>query len=408
MKKTTQRFGFLQPALLLLASNAFISIASLPYGAFIGVYYNKQGMTKGEIGILISVVAIASICIQPIWAYISDRTGRRKDVLCLVVAGCAVSSLGFYLANSFLGYFCVALLFAAFFSAVSPLCDALVVRRAAEIRADYSHIRLAGTISYAVAVNIIGLVLRMDIRFLFALTAVFYLLMLLVVRKLPDSTPPTPKVAGPAPKTSRRVFTSQRVGFVLALAVIGYMGLAFYGAYMGIFVMELGYNESVLGLLNCIGALSEIPVLLFISKYVRKWDIMKLLSFSCLCVAVRLALLSTGALPFIVLGQLFSGVSFIMLYYCCVIYISEHAAEGKMSQSQSIFAVLSTGVGCIIGQIGGGFLVEHLTMRTSFIAVAAGIVLIVGGNALLYRLYKKRGFHFIRPRCEVPCAEKQA
>jgi PPP family 3-phenylpropionic acid transporter len=94
----------------LLMINAFVYISSSFYGSFLSPYYSARGISSLEIGILLTIGPISSILIQPLWAMISDRTGRIKAVLALVTLGSAVSMFSYYLGSTFIMYFIASLL----------------------------------------------------------------------------------------------------------------------------------------------------------------------------------------------------------------------------------------------------------------------------------------------------------
>ena len=79
--------------------NGMYWVTAAAFLPFIGAYYTSIGMTDGQVGILAAVFPMAALVIQPFWAYLSDRTGKRKRMLLGLCAasGAAVSSGGFFL-----------------------------------------------------------------------------------------------------------------------------------------------------------------------------------------------------------------------------------------------------------------------------------------------------------------------
>lgn len=66
------------------------------------------------------------------------------------------------------------------------------------------------------------------------------------------------------------ILISNQVIFVLAFAFICQVGLSFYGGFTSVYLLNLGYGQGTIGLLNCISALSEVPVLFFANKLLKK------------------------------------------------------------------------------------------------------------------------------------------
>ena len=81
-------------------------------------------------------------------------------------------------------------------------------------------------------------------------------------------------------------------------------GINYYSAFLGVYLLELGYSQSLLGVLNCISALSEIPVLLLIHRLSRRYKETVLLTAAVGCMALRLILLSAGNVALMAAAQL--------------------------------------------------------------------------------------------------------
>ena len=62
------------------------------------------------------------------------------------------------------------------------------------------------------------------------------------------------------------IFEDRKIVYVLAFAFVFQIGASFCSAFLGVYAVEIGYGQSQIGLLNCISASSEIPVLLCIKK----------------------------------------------------------------------------------------------------------------------------------------------
>jgi MFS family permease len=166
------------------------------------------------------------------------------------------------------------------------------------------------------------------------------------------------------------ILISNQVIFVLAFAFICQVGLSFYGGFTSVYLLNLGYGQGTIGLLNCISALSEVPVLFFANKLLKKLGSMKLLIASCIMMGIRTIMVTGGTLPIILLSQTLQGVTYMTVYYSCVIYINKNVKWGKQSQGQSILAIIQAGIGSILGNILGGYLADYAGLRISYFIMA--------------------------------------
>lgn len=379
----------------LIMINAFVYIASSLYGPFQSAYFSSHGMNSVQIGILMTISPIASILIQPLWAMLSDRTGKRKTILSLVVLGSSFSIFSFYLGNTFLTYLIAAVLFSLFITSIVPLSDAIIIREANKINFDFAIIRMGGTLGFSIMVILAGRILVYRPNSLFFMGSLGYLLLLIFVLRLKEDPVPekvsAAKIHDKVPlqrvRGIRSIFQTRMIYFVLAFALISQIGLSFYWSFLGVYILDLGYGQSTLGWINCFAALSEVPTLVFINRLIRRFGAMKILLASCFILSIRVFLTTSGSLPVIFASQLLHGISYMTIYFSCAVYINDNVHPGKQSQGQSFLAIVQTGVGSIIGNIAGGYLVRQLGINPAYAFMAAsiaGVALFIGSMQLLY------------------------
>lgn len=166
--------------LYLFSINAIIYIASGFYTPFLSAYYAQKGIDAEKIGILLMIGPCVVLLTQRFWAKISDRTGKRKEVLLVTIVGSGFSMLLYYLGNSFLCMFFATVVVTSFTTAVIPLSDAILIARSLKEGYSYSIIRLGGTLGYAVMTICAGMYLktRPQMQFVFAFFAYMCILRL--------------------------------------------------------------------------------------------------------------------------------------------------------------------------------------------------------------------------------------
>lgn len=372
---------------------------------FISAYYKRIGLSFTQIGVLLAIGPIFAIFIQPLWAMLSDRTGKRKLLLILLALCTAGAYLLYYLGASFAVCLLAVLVVSLFSLALLPLCDALVIDRANAYGFPFARIRIGGTLGYAAMVFGAGMFLEKFDGAQFAVAAVAYLLFAGAVMLLPqggarEEAAPAREGAVPARKKAvparESIFDTSEILFVLALALIESLGLGFCGSFMGSYAVELGFGSSLIGVLSCISALSEVPILLFAGKLVDRFGEIPLLIFSGVMMSLRLFLTGMGLVPAMISAQLLQSVTYMTTYICCTQYISKHVRAGKMSQGQSALAIVQSGLAAVASNLFGGMLVDAVGTRQAFFAVAAGVLVV----ALLVG-----GVYFLRKGTHTSCAD---
>lgn len=391
------------------------------YTPFLSSYFTSIGLSATEIGVLLSISPLAVIFVQPFWARLSDATGKRKFVLAFLSLASALSIFLYYAGTTYLAVFIATIAFAAFFSALLPLCDALVIEGCAAYGHEFARVRMGGTCGYAFVVFVIGMFLDENPQIQFVLVSALSIVFMLAVLALPrakalecggkdDST--TTAISDEKPiacvdgtpvmqKDSFGIFKSSEILYILAFALVSQIGLGFLGSFLGRYCIELGFGQGFVGTLNAVSALSELPILLFAGTLVSKFGEIKILAASCVLMAIRLVLVGLGFAPAMIVGQLLQSVTYMTVYYCCTVYVSKNVLPGFLSQGQSIFVMVQSGVAMMIANLAGGLIGDAFGTQMGFF-LSAGIVLI--GTTVVFFLHKAG--HVNRgTSLETPCVE---
>ena len=298
--------------LYLFSINAIIYIASGFYTPFLSAYYAQKGIDAEKIGILLMIGPCVVLLTQRFWAKISDRTGKRKEVLLVTIVGSGFSMLLYYLGNSFLCMFFATVVVTSFTTAVIPLSDAILIARSLKEGYSYSIIRLGGTLGYAVMTICAGMYLktRPQMQFVFAFFA--YMILFCFCIGLKEERNGQIVINEVVQENEQnRIFKNRDVYIVLGLAFVSQMGLSFYTGFIGPYILEKGYTQSTIGVINSISALSEVPVLFYINRMLRKHGTIKILFLSCFLMGIRILLPIRSGIIGIVLAQLLQGVTYI-------------------------------------------------------------------------------------------------
>lgn len=365
---------------LLLALNTMMYTCNALFSPFLSAYYTQQGITASQIGILSTVGPLCAILVQPLWSGRSDRTGKAKLYAMLMCVGCMAGLLSYYLGSSFWSYLGSATLLAVFFTSLLPMIDAIVIRRANKIGSDFSRIRMGGTIGYAVTVLLAGQVLNVQPALCFAMGAAGYVILLLLLSRLPASEnalPTADKKEGLTLAVSK-LFDTRQVIPVLVLAFVFQFAFSFVGTFLGRYVVELGYGQRELGMLNCLQAAVEIPILLVIVKLQKRIRPPVLIALGTLLMGVRLLILSGGVMGCLIASCAMQGVTYMVVHYCAATYIAAHAQTGRSAQCQGLLYLVQTGLASVLANIIGGRLIDLLGIAPSFLWMGVAVVTAAG------------------------------
>lgn len=389
----------------LYAINGMYYVVTALFSPYISAYYQYSGLDKRQIGILSAVFPLTSLLIQPLWAYLSDRTGKRKQILQLLCFCCAVAVLLFRKAEGFREFLAAAFCFAAFYTALLPLGDALVIGVADRKKIDFSRIRLTGTICYAFATLGMGRILKNNFPVMFLVNSVCFLLYSAFCATVRIPGPDCSDGAGGGSRIGRGAKAGpgrpgsapggrggrRQMVLVLVCAFAMQMGLTFNLSFLSVHLLELGYDQGTIGLVSCLSAFSELPVLLAVKWICRRWPLLYRLSAVNVLCGIRLLLASGSHVALIALSQLLQGPTYIICYFTCVNYIKERSGEEKISEGQSMLSWVQNGLGSICGSFLGGIIAQRAGVQSGYRVMACGIILIALFAAIANR--KEEGYN---------------
>lgn len=407
LKADTRGEGSPRTALRFLAANVSYWMVAGAYSPFLSSYFTSIGLSATQIGTLLIIQPVAVIAIQPLWARLSDRTGKRKAVLALLSALSALTVWAYYAGTGYSVVLIATIAFASFFSALLPLCDALVIEGCSERGIEFARIRMGGTLGYAFVVFVIGMYLEGHPEVQFVIVSLLCIAFLGAIVLLP-AKPGAPhsqdrgaeaSCASAACSDKQRisqrsvrpifgVFRTREVIYVLLFALVSQIGLGFAGSFLGRYVVELGYGQGLVGTLSMISALSELPILLFADAIVRRFGEVKLLIASCFFMVVRVVLIGLGVIPSMVAGQLMQSITYMTVYYSCTQYVSKEALSGHQSQAQGILVMVQSGVAMLVANLAGGVIGDAFGMRAAFFLIAG---LVLAGTLVVLCAYRMSG-----------------
>lgn len=382
--------------LQLFRTNVAFWVAAGILSPFLPAYYKSIGLTSTQIGVLFAISPVCAICIQPVWAYLSDKTGKRQLILGILAVCSAFASLLYYTGETFISCLMATVVMAMFSSALLPLCDAIVIERAEVYECNFATIRIGGTLGYALVVVLAGMLLERQPGIQFALGCAGYLFFALAVWRIPmDSSAEKPAVlqTSEASGDVKGIFVDREIFFVLLFAFVMSIGLGFCGSFTGVYAIELGHSQKMIGILSCISALSEVPVLLFARKLTQRFGEITLLGISSVMISLRLFLIGQGLVPAMIGGQLLQGITYMTTYYCCTSYISTHVKPGRISQGQSVLTMIQSGLASVSGNLVGGWLVDSVGTKKAFMTMAAVVLFVSMVVVVVFLMYNHRKEH---------------
>ena len=345
---------------------------------FTVLYYQSLGLGGAQIGILVGLVPLVTMFGAPLFTGLADATQRHRLVMGVtMLIGCIATLLvPFFpqVAPTILLIFT----FNIFFSPVGAFTDSATLFMLADKKEMYGRIRVGGTLGFGLAAIPAGILIQnYGLKIAFWGSGVLCLLGLLVSQKLTFGTAAAKGTA--APRSGIRILlTNRRWLFFLVLAFAGSMAMASVNSYLFSYMKEIGADGNMMGYALAVSTISEVPILFFGNRLLKKFGARKLMALAMLIAGARL--LATAALntPMLVLLiQFVSGLTFPLMWMAGVSYTEENAPPGMSATAQGLFNAVVFGFGTAMGGFLGGLLLGSLGGRGMYFVFAVIVLVAV-------------------------------
>lgn len=340
--------------------------ANAVYQGYMSLFYTNLGFQSAQLGGINAATALAALVAQPLWGMMGDRARSRRALLgalCLLSAAALPLAL---LDGRFWYQLAAAMLFYAFFCALLPLGDAILLEASGGAFGAY---RLAGGASFALSGALFGALLgRLGPEGAVWAAAGLLLLTALAARALPDA----PGRQGRERISMAALLKNRMLMRMLLFLLPVQMTMGFFYTFYAPHFRELpGGTDALLGLGYFLSAVSEAPYLLLSGRVYRRFGAEKPMCAAALVLALRWLILglapSAGAA---LASQLLHGGGFIVMTVSMAYWISENVPEELRASGQGLLNMVSFGAARIAGNLLGGLLAQAAGRGGAFFAGA--------------------------------------
>lgn len=345
------------------------------YNTYLNLFLNDSGFNMSAIGLVQSAATLALVLVQPLWGVLSDKSKSKNRIISLLALVTALVCLSFYAFRAALWLaFCV-MLFTVFFNPIITLQDNYTLEYLEGRKWDFGHIRLGGTLGYAICAMLVGFVIGTNYGQIFWMMSIFFLVVCACYMTLPQ-------VEGHRQKHEKVKYSillkDRPLRWMLVFNVIYYLGTAFYFQFYPLYFRnELGASTRLVGMLTFFSAMSEVPFFWFAHKLEKKFGVKRIMLFAGAATALRWFLLFFISEPVAVLFiNMLSGCGYVGFSYCLIKYINDTVPKSMRATAQSLNAILGTIFSKILFAPLGGVLSDLLGIRVMLLT--AGIVMLCG------------------------------
>lgn len=335
------------------------------YMPFINLYYERMGLSGVQIGTLAALLVLVSSVATLLWSSLADVLHWHRRILRIALLLAPVAIFLISRASDYISLFPFVSAYAFFSSPILPIVDGSALEVAETHNSSYGSLRAWGTLGWSISTWLVGAVVERT-----TIYALFYGYIAFIVLTffLSLFMPPRKKVLR-APLKHGLQQLLLRADFLLFLLSVFLLTLTL-GAMMSFFSIYLdgiGAGEGMIGLAWTVAALSEIPVMLYSGRLIRRIGARGLLVIGFATYTLRWLLLSFITNPLgAILLQLLHGLSFAAFLVGGVTYVNERTPDGLSTTAQAVFSTVCYGLASIVGSLVGGYIYDKLGMLALF------------------------------------------
>ena len=338
------------------------------------VWLAGRGLDAQEIAMVFAAAIWAKVIATPALGALADRLGRRRAVMIALAACACAAYAGLWPVAGFWPLLALNLVAGMAQSALMPLGDSITLAAVRNEGLDYGRIRVWGSVSFIVAAVGSGALLAIsppgsspgsspagsaDNQILLLVLAASAVLVAACI-----GIPPATRRAGVIRSrwAALRLLAADRRFwlFVVSAAALQSSHQLYYG-FGTLYWRELGFSDTVIGVLWAEGVVAEIVLFWYSAPFVARLGPLGLMALGGAAGIVRWSLM--GVLPGLGAAaglQLLHALTFGASHLGAMHFLASSVPPGVAASAQSLYAALSAGLGSGLGDAGRGGALRRL------------------------------------------------
>ncbi|NLK07363.1 MAG: MFS transporter [Firmicutes bacterium] len=393
-----------QPICSIKAGYFLALMAMFAFGAYVNVYLHRVGLSGKEIGLVSACGPLTALISQPFWGNMADYRLGRTRTLRLLLLMCAIICPFYLVSDKVIILMVVAAGIAFFSNSVVPMMDAITMGLVGSSEGGFADIRLWGTVGGIAATLIAGFLFeRLYVGYVFYMYAILMYICWFATRSLQDipmeiECPVSPTNmdhnSGPRQGGLVRLLSNKNFALLTLSAFLLQLTNTCHQSFFGVYLIERGYSESVVGMAWLLALVSELAFWL-LYRFLVGFSARALYLMGTGCFALRWLLNALIKAPqIVVLTQILTGFSLSITYLAGVSLVDRFSPVDLRATGQTIFTGLTMGGGAVAGSLIGGALYDAVGLKKIYLGTTLLALLAIPP---LLRLHTKERHDFVQP-----------
>ncbi len=345
---------------------------------YLGLYLSDRGIALFEVAQLLSILMLTKIFAPLIWAMLSDKYHSHLQLVRFGALMTLLCFLGFFYVESFSGFAVVIFLFSFFWNAVLPQIEVITLFNLKERRSFYSRVRLWGSVGFILSVFVTGWLIELLGVEVFPYVSLSLIAAIYMSAMLSYDSPSAESVlAQDAESLLSKLLRKDVLSFYLICFLLQVSHGTYY-TYFSIYLEEIGYSKTVIGLLWGLGVLAEVVLFIYMHRWFARQSLAGIMIASLLLTGIRWCLtpLFVESLLMLVVLQTLHAFSFGAMHAVAIQYIHDTFSVRQQGRAQALYSGLGFGAGGALGALLCGFVVSSFSYSFSFYVSA--LIAVVG------------------------------
>ncbi len=342
--------------------------AFLPFWAS---YLEVRGFTPTQMGLAFGLMGLTRSVMPLVWGWWADHSSSRVRLIRWASTLSFLVFIGIPFAPDIFWIGALMVSYTLFWHALLPQFEVVALNHLSVSGADYSRIRLWGSVGFVTAVLGLGPVLdHWGMLPLPWLVSLFWIGMVVLAWRVPDAIVATP--AETARVSLWAVLRRPEVLALLAVCLCSQLSFAPYYNFFTLFLERHGYSRGFAGFLWAIGVIAEIGLFVVMGRVIQRYGARRLMILILAATTLRWLLTATAvdSLAVLLLVQWSHALTFGAYHAVAMDYVQRLFPSSLQGRGQAVYNGVAYGVGGSIGSLGSGLIWESLSPESAFLAAA--------------------------------------
>ena len=323
---------------------------------FFGVYLKNLSFSDEQIALINMILPIIHIIITMFMGYIANQFNLGERILkILTFLSFVVSILYLFVdvlfIDLFTGFFILTIFFAIFRNPILPLVDSTTLENIMHEGGDYGKIRLWGSLGFIIGTVIVGVLL--DFKEVFSFNSILYVMCIFLFMSFLSSLNIPAKVSGKTGISLREIINILKDKEIILFLFVNFLHtltMAAYHIFFGLFILDLNYKPSAIGIFTIASVLSEVILFHYSGKILGYFSPFRLLTFTYIFTSLRWFVLAYfHDFYSILFSQMIHAVSWGLFFIVSIRYTEYRFKDRLRTSGITLFSAVIFGLGNSIG-----------------------------------------------------------